>query len=124
MALISCVECGKEFSDKAKSCPNCGCPIEYIIEAIENQKAQQEAADYSDEAVAPVQDADDSTNNAAPQLPPYAKENLLSYSEMRDFAFSSIIPYINQDLNGTITDVKRGTGEKDDAHYYISVDGV
>lgn len=27
MALIKCDECGKEVSDKAKSCPNCGCPI-------------------------------------------------------------------------------------------------
>lgn len=26
MALIICSECGKEFSDKAPSCPNCGCP--------------------------------------------------------------------------------------------------
>lgn len=28
MALIKCPECGKEISDKAKSCPHCGCPIE------------------------------------------------------------------------------------------------
>lgn len=27
MALIKCPECGKEVSDKAISCPNCGCPI-------------------------------------------------------------------------------------------------
>lgn len=27
MALIKCEECGKEFSDKAKACPNCACPI-------------------------------------------------------------------------------------------------
>lgn len=27
MALIKCNECGKEISDKASSCPNCGCPI-------------------------------------------------------------------------------------------------
>lgn len=27
MALINCVECGKEVSDKATSCPNCGNPI-------------------------------------------------------------------------------------------------
>lgn len=26
MALIKCVECGKEISDKASICPNCGCP--------------------------------------------------------------------------------------------------
>lgn len=28
MALIKCLECGKEISDKASACPNCGCPIE------------------------------------------------------------------------------------------------
>ena len=27
MALIKCPECKKEISDKAASCPNCGCPI-------------------------------------------------------------------------------------------------
>lgn len=27
MALIKCTECGKEFSDRASACPNCGCPI-------------------------------------------------------------------------------------------------
>lgn len=27
MALIKCNECGKEFSDQAKSCPNCACPV-------------------------------------------------------------------------------------------------
>lgn len=27
MSLINCTECGKEISDKATSCPNCGAPI-------------------------------------------------------------------------------------------------
>jgi uncharacterized membrane protein YvbJ len=27
MALINCGECGKEVSDKAANCPNCGAPI-------------------------------------------------------------------------------------------------
>lgn len=27
MALIKCPDCGKEISSRAKSCPNCGCPI-------------------------------------------------------------------------------------------------
>lgn len=30
MALIKCPECGKEISDKAAACPNCGCPIAEI----------------------------------------------------------------------------------------------
>lgn len=28
MALIKCPECGKNISDKATICPNCGCPME------------------------------------------------------------------------------------------------
>lgn len=27
MAMIRCTECGKEISDRATSCPNCGCPV-------------------------------------------------------------------------------------------------
>lgn len=27
MALINCPECGKEISDKAPACPNCGMPL-------------------------------------------------------------------------------------------------
>lgn len=27
MGLIKCTECGKEISDKATTCPNCGCPV-------------------------------------------------------------------------------------------------
>ena len=30
MSMIKCPECGKEMSDRAASCPNCGCPIEEI----------------------------------------------------------------------------------------------
>ena len=28
MAIIKCPECGKEVSNKARSCPNCGAPID------------------------------------------------------------------------------------------------
>lgn len=27
MALINCPECGKEISDNANKCVNCGCPL-------------------------------------------------------------------------------------------------
>ncbi len=42
MALIKCPECGKDISDKAVSCPNCGCPIgqehiEYLEEEYEEE---------------------------------------------------------------------------------------
>lgn len=45
MALINCSECGHQVSDKATTCPNCGCPIEAqlpppIPETEEPQQAQ------------------------------------------------------------------------------------
>ena len=30
MALLKCSECGREISDKAVSCPGCGCPVSEI----------------------------------------------------------------------------------------------
>ena len=47
MAMIKCPECGKDMSDKAAACPNCGCPIEDIkarISEIEAEKAEKERA--------------------------------------------------------------------------------
>ena len=41
MAMIKCVECGKEFSDRASSCPNCGCPTEYILKELESIKCAE-----------------------------------------------------------------------------------
>ena len=38
MALINCSECGKQISDKASTCPNCGNPI---IESAINQAVTQ-----------------------------------------------------------------------------------
>lgn len=42
MALIKCTECGKEFSDKASNCPNCGCPIEDVKAAIDQKEKEKE----------------------------------------------------------------------------------
>ena len=39
MALIICPECGKKFSDRATSCPECGLPTKY---ALEEQKSALE----------------------------------------------------------------------------------
>ena len=40
MALLTCPECGKEFSDKASACPNCGCPTEYALQVLEEKMAE------------------------------------------------------------------------------------
>ena len=33
MALIKCSECGRDVSDKATACPNCGAPVQVISNA-------------------------------------------------------------------------------------------
>lgn len=40
MALIKCTECGKEVSDKASCCPNCGCPIEEILKSTNGTNSE------------------------------------------------------------------------------------
>ena len=37
MAMIKCPECGKEISDKASTCPNCGSPVSTINAENRNQ---------------------------------------------------------------------------------------
>lgn len=38
MSIIKCPECGKEISDKATACPNCGCPkSEFFSQDIEEK---------------------------------------------------------------------------------------
>lgn len=112
MALIICTECGKEFSDKAKACPNCGCPTEFVVAFKTEPQLQTATPDQSQDYITEAEVASNSPKTRS-------KENLLSYYELRNFSFSSVLPYINKELNGTITDVHRGTGERDDAHYYI-----
>lgn len=48
MALIKCSECGKEISDKAKACPNCGCPVkvEQKNNEIPNNKQKEKNAGF------------------------------------------------------------------------------
>lgn len=50
MSLINCPECGKEFSNYAPACPNCGCPIN-DINAIKNEHFRIDDRSYNNEHV-------------------------------------------------------------------------
>ncbi len=45
MALITCAECGKTFSDKAACCPECACPTEEVLKAIEEDAEKKRVED-------------------------------------------------------------------------------
>ncbi len=47
MALIICPECGKEYSDKAAACPNCGCPTSLDGESTNFEPQKVEIAKVS-----------------------------------------------------------------------------
>ena len=54
MALITCPECGKQISDKAEACPNCGYPLADLHNVKEVSQGDMEASENS---------ADDATMN-------------------------------------------------------------
>ena len=50
MALIKCSECGREISDKASSCPHCGCPVTGKEELLEKPSVEKEVSEGKSEA--------------------------------------------------------------------------
>lgn len=49
MALIKCTECGREVSDRASACPNCGCPIAGETPEPQNDVIEAEPIYYEEE---------------------------------------------------------------------------
>lgn len=50
MALIKCTECGKTFSDKAASCPECGCPTELVLKEANSAEVKAKQKQTSQQA--------------------------------------------------------------------------
>ena len=49
MALIKCSECGREISDKASSCPHCGCPVAGTEELVDKAVVEKEDSEEEKE---------------------------------------------------------------------------
>lgn len=47
MALVTCKECGKEISDIAQVCPNCGYPIQAVKNAQIDKKNREYYKNYN-----------------------------------------------------------------------------
>ncbi len=50
MALIKCTECGKTFSDKAATCPECGCPTELVLKETNSAEVIAKKKETSQQA--------------------------------------------------------------------------
>ncbi len=51
MALVSCPECGKSVSDKARSCPNCGYPIKTDVAGFSGKEGGYVGYEYKSSAM-------------------------------------------------------------------------
>ncbi len=60
MALITCIECQRQISDRAQACLNCGCPVSASIAAAAENSVAEPAA-------APVAPTPDLPQPAAPR---------------------------------------------------------
>ena len=66
MALIKCSECGKEISDKAEICVNCGNPIQKEIkkEKLKNRKSFDELTKKEKKQLLDIMNSDGAYHNA------------------------------------------------------------
>lgn len=80
MALIKCPECGKEISDKAASCPNCGFPI---AQGSITQEPPQKPKEYDIEMLDSMR-----TKASKANIEVYYKGNLLLEANPMDFVLN------------------------------------
>ena len=122
MALIKCSECGKVFSDKALACPNCACPTELIDREVivtDEQESTEISKCEDTKTVDKALTATEEEKQENLQVLPHKKENLMSFDELKQFAFRSVLPHINKELGESITNVNKGRGN-DDVDFFLT----
>lgn len=86
IAMIKCVECGKEFSDRATVCPECGCPTEFSVNSdIANGFSESVNQDSSIGNVP----AESNSNNIGDSVKDFASKALASWND-RNHATSKV----------------------------------
>lgn len=101
MALIICVECGHKISDKAKSCPHCGCPIEFMFpdgETPQQSGMQNTAANQNEVAPQPQKDINASADSGSHQA-----ENLVAEDKVEDKVSVAPPPYKKKFVRQSLT---------------------
>lgn len=107
MSMINCPECGKEISDKAEKCPNCGCPSsEWIKETDENdlEKVVKEITEKYNE------------NETIKMIKELREKRSLGLKEAQDIINSYI-------KTGTIPEVNQTQKEKFEGVYRVAFFG-
>lgn len=84
MALIKCPECGKEMSDQATSCPNCGCPIEIVKKELESKRIKDEE----------LQKTEAAKNEVEAKAAKTAKKDLFTFAVVIVLIICVIVGYV------------------------------
>ena len=82
MTLIKCIECEKEFSSRADSCPQCGCPVEESI--INNLDKMEGYCEINGQIYDLQQFIDINHDNYANYYGRIIKQTNLSYNDASD----------------------------------------
>ena len=88
MALINCPECGKEASDKAEKCPNCGYPFANLSNEAEmpgetpKENTEETTREKTEEnAAAETKGSQDMNQSLTAANPEFANASTASMSE-------------------------------------------
>ena len=107
MALISCPECGKEISDRAKVCPNCGYPIEEYVQELKEKDEERIREELERNAKLEEQNKEEFANDYLISLPDfYELKNkndqcisCLSFNEANQIAVYLYFDYIKDKIS-------------------------
>lgn len=99
MALIKCPECGKEISDKATTCPSCGCPASEWINSNTTSMKQSLASPecMSPEELTPI--VEKIYDSHWPSETGKMVDDLVSKTGMSKLAAENIIAKYKEDKN-------------------------
>ncbi|WP_301955878.1 hypothetical protein [uncultured Eubacterium sp.] len=86
MAMIKCVECGKEFSDRASACPECGCPTEY---SVDSNNVASDSDGFVEQDSIVEDETEESTTNISDTVKDFAGKALASWND-RNHATSKV----------------------------------
>lgn len=108
MGLVKCIDCGKMFSDRIESCPECGCPKDFAIRDNKTIK----------------KDNDKSKNEIMDKRKYLTNEELMSSIELKDFAFKSVFEIIEKEIGVGKLNIQKTDGNIDEVDYYLTNENI
>lgn len=102
MALIICPECGRQISDKAACCIGCGCPMNFIVKEIKEQRESHEQEQKKIEVLKPPYFTKDYILSIVPYEAIYERgKNYYIDDRIKNFQYSNAYKIFSSNVLGT-----------------------